>query len=227
VPRKEFVAFNRLDASDVNTYLMDQSVMTFGGTAARASAITTPVTGMYTHLTDSPPRLEFWNGTAWRSPFGQTLVSSSTFSAVTQILLDNIFTSEFDNYKIVGSISGTATTGVNWQLRSGGINLTTNTYLGVVLNGYNTASSTQVTAQGNGDFGLVRNSTRRAIFEVTLTNPANTFETMAISNVYDPSANGLAYCNFQNTSTLAYDGIRIFAASGTFTGKFEVYGLRK
>jgi len=51
--RKVFEAFTRLDASDVNTYLMDQSVMSFAGTAARGSAIATPVEGMTTYLEDS------------------------------------------------------------------------------------------------------------------------------------------------------------------------------
>jgi hypothetical protein len=53
MPRKEFESFTRLDASDVNTYLMDQSVMTFAGTAARGSAIPTPSEGMVTYLEDS------------------------------------------------------------------------------------------------------------------------------------------------------------------------------
>jgi hypothetical protein len=64
MPRKEFESFTRLDASDVNTFLMDQSVMTFAGTAARGSAITTPVEGMVTYLEDTDG-LELWNGTAW------------------------------------------------------------------------------------------------------------------------------------------------------------------
>jgi hypothetical protein len=64
MPRKEFEAFTRLDASDVNTYLMDQSVMTFAGTAARGSAITTPVEGMVTYLEDSQS-LSVNNGTDW------------------------------------------------------------------------------------------------------------------------------------------------------------------
>jgi hypothetical protein len=64
MPRKEFESFTRLDASDVNTYLMDQSVMTFGGTAARGSAITTPVEGMVAYLEDSNT-LEAYNSTAW------------------------------------------------------------------------------------------------------------------------------------------------------------------
>jgi hypothetical protein len=65
MPKKEFVAFTRLDASDVNTFLMDQSVMSFAGTAARGSAITTPVEGMTTYLEDSD-RYESYSGAVWR-----------------------------------------------------------------------------------------------------------------------------------------------------------------
>jgi hypothetical protein len=66
MPRKEFESFTRLDASDVNTYLMDQSVMTFGGTAARGSAIPTPVEGMVTYLEDSNS-FEYWDSAEWDS----------------------------------------------------------------------------------------------------------------------------------------------------------------
>jgi hypothetical protein len=53
MPRKDFTAFTRLDASDVNTYLMNQSVQTFAGTATRSSAIGTATEGMVTYLEDS------------------------------------------------------------------------------------------------------------------------------------------------------------------------------
>jgi hypothetical protein len=65
MPRKEFEAFTRLDASDVNTYLMDQSVMSFAGTAARGSAIATPVEGMAAYLEDSDI-LSIYDGSAWK-----------------------------------------------------------------------------------------------------------------------------------------------------------------
>jgi hypothetical protein len=64
MPRKEFESFTRLDASDVNTFLMDQSVQTFAGTAARGSAIATPVEGMVTYLNDINS-LSVYNGTAF------------------------------------------------------------------------------------------------------------------------------------------------------------------
>jgi hypothetical protein len=43
---------------------MDQSVMTFADSAARGSAITSPVEGMLTYLADSNI-YEYWDGAAW------------------------------------------------------------------------------------------------------------------------------------------------------------------
>jgi hypothetical protein len=71
VPRKEFVAFNRLDASDVNTFLMDQSVMSFAGTAARGSAIATPVEGMAAYLNDSNI-VSLYDGSNWKTSLSIT-----------------------------------------------------------------------------------------------------------------------------------------------------------
>jgi hypothetical protein len=64
MPKKTFTAGEVLTASDVNTFLMDQSVMTFADSAARGSAIGTATEGMVTYLEDTDG-LELWNGTAW------------------------------------------------------------------------------------------------------------------------------------------------------------------
>jgi hypothetical protein len=53
-----------LPASDLNNYLMNQSVIVFADSAARSAAITTPVEGMLTYL-ESTNAYEGWNGTAW------------------------------------------------------------------------------------------------------------------------------------------------------------------
>lgn len=68
MPFKAFQVNEILTASDVNTYLAEQSVLTFAGTAARASAVGTPVVGMVSYLEDSD-QLEVYGGTAvgWSS----------------------------------------------------------------------------------------------------------------------------------------------------------------
>ena len=71
MPRKVFTAGEVLAAADVNTYLMDQTIMVFAGTAARGSAIGTATEGMYSHLNDTD-RLEYYNGSAWVTAGGSS-----------------------------------------------------------------------------------------------------------------------------------------------------------
>ena len=61
--RKTWSPGDTLNAADVNGYLMDQSVMVFAGTAARASAIPTPSAGMVAYSTATS--LQVYNGSAW------------------------------------------------------------------------------------------------------------------------------------------------------------------
>jgi len=64
MPRKTFVAGDVLQASEVNSFLMNQAVMTFATAAARNTAITLPLDGMVTYLEDSKT-YETYNGAAW------------------------------------------------------------------------------------------------------------------------------------------------------------------
>jgi hypothetical protein len=79
MPRKVFTAGEVLAATDVNNFLMDQTVMVFAGTAARGSAIGTATEGMYTHLNDTDA-LQYYNGSAWVSR-----IPTPTPSAILQV----------------------------------------------------------------------------------------------------------------------------------------------
>ena len=78
--RKVFTAGEVLSASDVNGYLMDQSVMVFTDEASRTSAIGTPTEGMFTYTSDDDA-FEYWDGSAWQSvsnPGDITAVTAGT-----------------------------------------------------------------------------------------------------------------------------------------------------
>lgn len=70
MPRKVFTAGEVLAAADVNSFLMDQSVLTFTDSTARESAVSTATApaGLVTYLEDTDA-FEYWNGTAYE-PFG-------------------------------------------------------------------------------------------------------------------------------------------------------------
>ena len=75
--RKVFTAGEVLAASEVNGYLMDQSIMVFADEAARTSAIGTPTEGMFT-FTQDDDAFEFWDGSAW-----QAVTTEGDITAVT------------------------------------------------------------------------------------------------------------------------------------------------
>lgn len=77
MPRKIFTAGSVLTAADVNTYLMNQSVMTFAGTAARGSAIGTATEGMLTWLEDDN-KYQYFDGSNWVNLIPTTVSPTNT-----------------------------------------------------------------------------------------------------------------------------------------------------
>jgi hypothetical protein len=79
--RKTFTAGDVLTASDVQSYLQDQTVMVFAGTAARSSAISSPTEGMITLQTDTD-QLTYYTGSTWNVVLplnNPTIVDSTTY----------------------------------------------------------------------------------------------------------------------------------------------------
>lgn len=73
-----FGAGNVLTASEVNNYLMEQSVMVFATTGARDSAITAPENGMLCYVTGTGLYYTYVTS-AWISSAGEVLQTVSTF----------------------------------------------------------------------------------------------------------------------------------------------------
>ena len=113
VAYKVFTNGSVLNASEVNDNLMNQAVITFTNSAARASAITSPVEGMVTYLADTDT-YQFWNGSAWTAlvtpaSSGNAIINGAfeinqrNFSSTTTSL-----TYGFDRWFLIGT-DGTST----------------------------------------------------------------------------------------------------------------------
>jgi hypothetical protein len=64
MPRKTFTAGSILTSTDVNSFLMNQSVMVFADSAARTTGIPSPTEGMMTYLSNTNV-LNIYDGAAW------------------------------------------------------------------------------------------------------------------------------------------------------------------
>ena len=226
MPRKDFAAFTRLDASDVNTYLMDQSVQTFAGTAARGSAIATPIEGMYTHLEDTDS-LEFWNGSAWTAPFALNLIKTQTIgTAVSSVVVTNAFSATYDSYKIIVS-GGVATDNQNMRLRLG------STSTGYYSAGQNVTYAAVSSGVGSNNASLFTfvgyGGTNTIHANIDITNPFQAKRTVYSSARVGPQVGSdfIFGGGFLNDNT-SYTDFTISPVSGTYTGgTIHVYGYRK
>lgn len=86
---KVFTNGSPLPASDLNTYLMNQSVMVFANSAARSSALTSPTEGMTTYLEDTN-KIEVWTGSAWTDINDNTsAIPKSTVTTTGDLIVAN------------------------------------------------------------------------------------------------------------------------------------------
>jgi hypothetical protein len=229
--RKVFTAGEVLAAADVNSFLMDQTVMSFAGTAARGSAIPSPVEGMVTYLEDIDD-LRTYNGSSWVSPYGSTLVANSSFSTTSAVSFNNIFTSNYTNYQIVLSYVGSTNTEIRARLRAGGTDLTSSTYIhSRIALANTTVSGSNNTGDTSWHFGAARPASRRNFTQVTVSNPAASGRSKNyLYSYYDVETSQNNFCTGGGTNdqTAVYDGISIYPTAGgsTITGEIFVYGLR-
>jgi hypothetical protein len=225
--RKVFTAGEVLAAADVNSFLMDQTVMSFAGTAARGSAIGTATEGMTTYLEDSD-QLEIWNGSAWRSPSGLTLISKQAIgSGVGTITFPNVFSAAYDDYKVIYSggvasgsgyitvrlgLNGTPATSSNYSMALVAVNYTTSAVVGV--------GATDTSFAYAGRFNTLFNDLSMEIRSPFLAIRTRVSCSYSLDTVQGASAWGL--------HGLANSYNDLIVTGGSFTGgTISVYGYRK
>jgi len=155
--RKVFTAGDVLTASDVQSYLMDQTVMNFAGTAARSSAIATPTDGMVTY-NQTNNSLEAYNGAEWINTSGLQLVKKQTIgTGVSSVTVTSAFSATYDNYKIIvtGGSNSSGTTNVLTTL--GGS--TTGYYYNLIYTNYNTTTPLALSASNTSSWAYSAAST--------------------------------------------------------------------
>lgn len=156
-------------------------------------------------------------------------VATVSFTSQTTGILDNVFSSNYDHYKIVISTTATTNAVAPFVFRTNGVDNNNNSYF---YAGYyiNISGAPALTAENSsgattaGRWGAYTTN-GQSFAEITVSMPySNTQKTTYISThqnaeTYARSMNGY----FDNTTR--FDGIKIYGS--TLTGAMTVYGYRK
>jgi hypothetical protein len=230
VAYKVFTNGSTLQASELNENLMQQATAVFSNAAARTAAITSPVEGQLTYLEDTN-QYASWNGSAWVSPFGATLVASTDFTAASTVSVNNVFTTSYDFYQINLSFTKlVAQQRILFQLRNAGTDISSD-YRYQVVRATGTSVDTFSQASSGTDRVPINDSSAigsNGSWTWNVYNPALALNTTFNSSAYafDGTNSNIGLINGEQNQALARDGFRFYTTSGTFTGKIKVYGMR-
>lgn len=172
---------------------------------------------------------------AQMNTIGLFKIADQTVSSASQFVFDNCFTSDYFMYRVTVSITTASATGLLlWQERVGGANATSSyTYSGT-LNQMSAGSPIQtLIGEQNGAYGAVLDfdaagsSQGHAVFDIAA---PQTSAYTSVTSQFSVAAGNTGISGGQISSnhyvSTVYDGMRLYAASGTFSGTCRIYGYR-
>ena len=154
---------------------------------------------------------------------GLVHIATETFSAAATVSLNNCFTSNYQNYRIL--MVGTSSTGMgsDIRLRASGTDSTGSHYVqqNITASGSGTPGAAGQTGTSFAAFIISNGNAMMLDASIFRPNEAVTTQINALSS----RETYLAWSAGYHTQTTAYDGFSLIAAAGeTITGTVRVYG---
>ena len=162
---------------------------------------------------------------------GSWLLKTTTVASGSEILMDDVFSSSYDQYQVVFRLTGASTTqSIYYQNRVGGANAASN--YETMSAGFRPTNATATVASsvvGTG-FLFLAGSTAAdfASGDFTVFSPQKATSTHMIGDLLgiDATSSYSLTLGGRHTTATAYTGFRIYPNTGTFSGTCRVYGLR-
>lgn len=151
-----------------------------------------------------------------------------SFTSVSSVSLDGVFSSTYDNYKIVAFVKGSVDAAGKFRFRNTGSsadNTTSNYWWGGYYQGY--GATTTINPETGG--GAVNAATISGVSSLAGGFAADVFSPFLTDYtlVCAPSADSYnRQYSIQFRATTSFDGFTFYPGSGTITGTIRVYGYK-
>lgn len=154
-----------------------------------------------------------------------------TFTGVSSVSLNNVFSSNFKSYRIViPRATSPYTINQYLRLRSSGTDFSTANYIFMSskITGGGTTGTYCATGQAQWAVGAYYANDTGLSSVIDLHNPASAENKLYqhITNGHDGTYKSAWFGGGSLDSSTAYDGITLLASAGTISGTFQVYGYR-
>ena len=159
---------------------------------------------------------------------GLVYITKSTFSSVTSVSIDNCFSTDYSQYKIIIDASGPSINQINMRMRENGIDNSSAQYNWQYLGtsgGSTVIGSRSTSATSFDTVAFSRDNKAICVFE--LLNPfQSTYTTGYTMTTLEPETTSLAlyHYSYGMDVTISYDGLTLLPDTSTFSGTVYVYG---
>lgn len=156
---------------------------------------------------------------------GLRLITTQSFSAASSVSIDNCFSADYDNYRILCRMTGSTDTDVRLRLRASGSDSSASNY---AFRRWAFGSSSSTSTSGSETFSPFSEAhpTNNVTVTADMFSPQAAAQTSLLS-LGTPKIDTLDFCGLLFTATTSFDGFTIYPVSGTITGAVSVLGYRK
>jgi hypothetical protein len=160
---------------------------------------------------------------------GLVKLNTTTFSAVASQSVNSVFSTTYQNYRILLDATGSTTANITFRLRVGGVDNSSSVYSRQYIYSSSTSlSSARSTTDTSWNIADLT-STTRSFVTMEIANPFLSEKTGGLTSSMSlyPSGNTLTFNNYAHDSSTSFTSFTLIASSGTMTGNVSVYGYNK
>jgi hypothetical protein len=150
---------------------------------------------------------------------GLVYINTTTFSGVSTQSINNVFSAEYDNYKILIDVSKSTTSFLQLRWRAAGADNTTTNYRYTEDSAFATSTAQNISNISNS------NGSHR-VYTVDVINPFKTETTQYFGMGVQKAGGQEKRPTGDFNATDSFDGLTLIASSGTISGLVTIWGYK-
>jgi hypothetical protein len=169
-------------------------------------------------------------GLKWDNPSGLVHIETQSFSGVSSIIVNDVFSATYKNYKIILNMTSSGSPSLNLRFRTSGSDNSTSNYRHQFIFGdSSTAGAQRSVNQTSSSFGNLTAAAAENYYTLEVKNPFQAKVTQGYSQQIETANADIFLRNYAIgfNGTTSFDGLSVLLSTGTVEGSIQIFGYKE